>query len=106
MSTISATSTSALTSATVRVSVFRARWLAALVSTIGRWMQTVGAQWTICFRGTHDTPSPRIVVERLTAPVVGLRLGTAINFTEVVRRGIPCGRAGNAGSSYRGVVPP
>lgn len=33
--------------APLRVGVFRALWLAALVSNIGNWMQTVGAQWLL-----------------------------------------------------------
>jgi MFS family permease len=33
--------------APLRVGVFRALWLAVLVSNIGTWMQTVGAQWLL-----------------------------------------------------------
>ena len=33
--------------APLRVRVFRALWVAALVSNIGTWMQTVGAQWLL-----------------------------------------------------------
>ncbi|HEX3927380.1 MAG TPA: MFS transporter [Gemmatimonadales bacterium] len=31
----------------LRIGVFRAMWLAALVSNVGSWMQTVGAQWLL-----------------------------------------------------------
>ncbi len=33
--------------APLRIGIFRALWLAALVSNIGTWMQTVGAQWLL-----------------------------------------------------------
>ena len=33
--------------APLRVGIFRALWLAVLVSNIGTWMQTVGAQWLL-----------------------------------------------------------
>ena len=33
--------------APLRVGIFRALWLASLVSNIGAWMQTVGAQWLL-----------------------------------------------------------
>jgi hypothetical protein len=31
--------------APLRIRLFRTLWLATLVSNIGTWMQTVGAQW-------------------------------------------------------------
>src|SRR3954447_9846088 len=36
--------------APLRNRTFRALWLALLVSNIGTWMQTVGAQWTLVMR--------------------------------------------------------
>jgi hypothetical protein len=33
--------------APLRITVFRTLWLAVLVSNIGTWMQTVGAQWLL-----------------------------------------------------------
>src|SRR5690349_5646821 len=33
--------------APLRIGVFRAMWIAVLVSNIGTWMQTVGAQWLL-----------------------------------------------------------
>ena len=44
---MSATSTSVSTWAPLRIGVFRALWLAVLVSNIATWMQTVGAQWLL-----------------------------------------------------------
>jgi hypothetical protein len=39
--------TTASTWAPLTLGVFRALWLATLVSNIGTWMQTVGAQWLL-----------------------------------------------------------
>src|ERR1022692_4006098 len=33
--------------APLRIGLFRALWIAALVSNVGTWMQTVGAQWLL-----------------------------------------------------------
>src|SRR3954462_6067780 len=33
--------------APLRISLFRALWIGALVSNVGTWMQTVGAQWLL-----------------------------------------------------------
>src|SRR5450759_1416576 len=44
---MSATSTAASTWAPLRIGVFRALWLAVLVSNVATWMQTVGAQWLL-----------------------------------------------------------
>ena len=41
----------------LRIGVFRAMWLAVLVSNIGLWMQTVGAQWLLV-----DQPHASILV--------------------------------------------
>jgi MFS family permease len=38
--------------APLRIGLFRALWLAALVSNLGEWMQTVGAQWLLV-HGQH-----------------------------------------------------
>jgi MFS family permease len=40
-------SDSASTWAPLRIGLFRALWIAALVSNVGTWMQTVGAQWLL-----------------------------------------------------------
>lgn len=44
--------------APLRNGVFRALWLASLVSNIGIWMQTVGAQWLLVQKN-RPRPSPR-----------------------------------------------
>ena len=44
---MSATRTTVSTWAPLRVGVFRALWLAVLVSNVATWMQTVGAQWLL-----------------------------------------------------------
>jgi predicted MFS family arabinose efflux permease len=44
---MSASSTTASTWAPLRIGVFRALWLAVLVSNVATWMQTVGAQWLL-----------------------------------------------------------
>ena len=31
----------------MRIGLFRSLWIAALVSNVGTWMQTVGAQWLL-----------------------------------------------------------
>jgi transmembrane secretion effector len=38
--------------APLRTGAFRTLWIAALVSNVGEWMQTVGAQWLLV-RGPH-----------------------------------------------------
>jgi MFS family permease len=53
----SATAPHASTWAPLRFGVFRAIWLAVLVSNIGLWMQTVGAQWLLV-----DQPHASILV--------------------------------------------
>src|ERR1700686_4110217 len=44
---MSASRTTASTWAPLRIGVFRALWLAVLVSNVATWMQTVGAQWLL-----------------------------------------------------------
>jgi predicted MFS family arabinose efflux permease len=44
---MSASSTTVSTWAPLRIGVFRALWLAVLVSNVATWMQTVGAQWLL-----------------------------------------------------------
>lgn len=44
---MSTSARAASTWAPLRVGIFRALWLAVLVSNIGAWMQTVGAQWLL-----------------------------------------------------------
>src|SRR5450759_56199 len=44
---MSASSTTVSTWAPLRIGVFRAIWIAVLVSNVATWMQTVGAQWLL-----------------------------------------------------------
>jgi hypothetical protein len=43
--------------APLRIPVFRALWIASLVSNVGTWMQTVGAQWLV----VHDAHAAVLV---------------------------------------------
>ena len=43
--------------APLRIRLFRTLWLAALVSNVGTWMQTVGAQWLV----VHDAHAAILV---------------------------------------------
>lgn len=61
------------------VPIFRALWIAALVSNIGGWMQTVGAQW--------------FMVEQHTSPLLIALVQTA-SAVPVLLLGIPAGVIG------------
>src|SRR5713101_8728776 len=63
--------------------VFRALWIASLVSNIGTWMQNVGAAWTM----TSLSPSPLMVALVQTATslpvfVVGLPAGSIADIVD------------------------
>src|SRR6202167_2536088 len=47
----------ASTWAPLRIRLFRTLWIAALVSNVGEWMQTVGAQWLL----VHDAHAAVLV---------------------------------------------
>jgi MFS family permease len=47
----------------LRIRLFRALWIAALVSNVGTWMQTVGAQWLV----VHDAHAALLVALVQTA---------------------------------------
>ena len=69
--------------APLRIQVFRALWLAALVGNIGDWMQTVGAQWLL----VHQPHAPVLVALVQTAdllPVllVGLPAGVLADIVD------------------------
>src|SRR2546428_7566529 len=64
-------------------SVFRALWIASLVSNIGTWMQNVGAAWTM----TSLSPSPLMVAlvqsaTSLPVFVVGLPAGAIADIVD------------------------
>ncbi|UDF12262.1 MFS transporter [Antiquaquibacter oligotrophicus] len=65
--------------APLRVSAFRALWIAALVSNIGSWMQTVGAQW--------------FLVENNSSPIV-IALVQSASAAPILLLGIPAGVLG------------
>ena len=65
--------------APLAIPVFRALWIAVLVSNIGSWMQTVGAQW--------------LLVDEHAAPVVVALVQTASSLP-VLLIGIPAGVIG------------
>src|SRR5437879_11346119 len=63
--------------------VFRALWIASLVSNIGTWMQNVGAAWTM----TSLSPSPLMVAlvqsaTSLPVFVVGLPAGAIADIVD------------------------
>ena len=47
----------------MRIGLFRALWIAALVSNVGTWMQTAGAQWLV----VHDAHAAILVLLVQTA---------------------------------------
>jgi MFS family permease len=59
--------------APLRIAAFRSLWLALLVSNIGAWMQTVGAQWLLVEQSGTDT-LVALVQTASTLPIVLLAL--------------------------------
>jgi MFS family permease len=55
--------------APLRIGLFRTLWIAALVSNVGTWMQTVGAQWLLV-HGPHATVLVPLVQTADTLPAV------------------------------------
>jgi MFS family permease len=55
--------------APLRIRLFRALWIAALVSNIGTWMQTVGAQWLLV-HSAHAAILVSLVQTAYTLPAV------------------------------------
>jgi MFS family permease len=55
--------------APLRIGLFRALWIAALVSNVGTWMQTVGAQWLLV-HGPHAAILVSLVQTADTLPAV------------------------------------
>jgi MFS family permease len=60
-----------------RVAAFRALWLAGIVSNIGAWMQTVGAQWTLVEQGS-PTWVIALVQTAAAAPVLLLAIPAGV----------------------------
>ena len=55
--------------APLRIGLFRTLWIAVLVSNVGTWMQTVGAQWLLV-RGPHAAVLVSLVQTADTLPAV------------------------------------
>src|SRR5579859_8060028 len=55
--------------APLRIALFRTLWIAALVSNVGTWMQTVGAQWLVV-HGAHAAVLVSLVQTAYTLPAV------------------------------------
>src|SRR5918996_1128676 len=55
--------------APLRIGLFRALWIAALVSNVGTWMQTVGAQWLLV-QEAHASVLVALVQTATTLPAV------------------------------------
>jgi hypothetical protein len=53
----------------LRIGVFRALWIAALISQVGTWMQTVGAQWLVV-HAAHAAILVALVQTAYTLPAV------------------------------------
>jgi MFS family permease len=68
----------------LRLPIFRALWLASMVSSIGTWMQTVGAQWLLV-----DQPNASLLVSLVqtaeTLPVVLVALPAGV-FADLLDR--------------------
>lgn len=63
--------------APLRIGVFRAIWLASIVSNIGGWMQTVGAQWYLVEQGSSAT-TIALVQTASAAPVLLLGIPAGV----------------------------
>ena len=55
--------------APLRIGLFRTLWIAVLVSNVGTWMQTVGAQWLVV-HGAHAAMLVSLVQTAYTLPAV------------------------------------
>ncbi|POX45497.1 MFS transporter [Streptomyces sp. Ru72] len=65
--------------------VFRALWIAQLVSNVGSWMQTVGAQWLLI---GHDAALVTLVQTASSLPVVLLALPSGVVADRFDRRSV------------------
>ncbi|MER5351012.1 MFS transporter [Kitasatospora sp. NPDC002551] len=65
--------------------VFRALWIAQLVSNVGSWMQTVGAQWLLV---GHDAALLALVQTAASLPVVLLALPSGVLADRHDRRSV------------------
>jgi MFS family permease len=82
---MTATSTATSTWAPLRSPVYRALWIAQLVSNLGTWMQTVGAQWMLVGDPRAAVLVP-LVQTATTLPVMLLALPSGVLADLVDRR--------------------
>lgn len=71
--------------APLRSPMFRALWIAQLVSNLGTWMQTVGAQWMLVSQPNADVLVP-LVQTATTLPVMLLALPSGVLADLIDRR--------------------
>jgi hypothetical protein len=76
--------------APLRIGLFRTLWIAALVSNVGTWMQTVGAQWLV----VHDAHAAILVALVQTAYTL-----PAVLFALVIPLRLSAGRHRLTGAS-------
>lgn len=69
----------------MRSPVYRALWIAQLVSNLGTWMQTVGAQWMLVGDPRADVLVP-LVQTATTLPVMLLALPSGVLADLIDRR--------------------
>ena len=79
------TTAAATTWAPLRSPVYRALWIAQLVSNLGTWMQTVGAQWMLVGDPRADVLVP-LVQTATTLPVMLLALPSGVLADLIDRR--------------------
>src|SRR6476659_4866044 len=85
MTTSATPAQAASTWAPLRSPVFRALWIAQLVSNLGTWMQTVGAQWMLVGDPRADVLVP-LVQTATTLPVMLLALLSGVLADLIDRR--------------------
>jgi MFS family permease len=69
----------------LRIGIFRALWLAVLISNVGSWMQTVGAQWLLV--DEHASPAVIALVQTASSvPVLLLGIPSGVLAEFVNRR--------------------
>jgi MFS family permease len=71
--------------APLRIGMFRALWLAVLVSNVGTWMQTVGAQWLLVEQ-SGSSALVALVQTASTLPVLLLALPAGVLADSFDRR--------------------
>jgi hypothetical protein len=69
-------------SSPLRIGLFRTRWIAVLVSNLGEWMQTVGAQWLL----VHDAHAAILVFLVQTADALPAVLFGVASWEEHLRQ--------------------